>query len=84
MRAFAVTGLTLVAVVSFMLGLVVSGGTPSGVRRGVLAPAALEPHPLSISVAPVVRPGGAGVDFAEVAARLNGTVVNVDAVARDD
>ncbi len=84
MRVHALTAVGLAAVVSFLLGLVVAGGAPGGVRRGVLAPAALETHPLSISMAPAVRPAGAAVDFAEVAARLNGTVVNVDAVARDD
>lgn len=84
MKVHAATAVALAAVVSFLLGLVVAGGAPGGVRRGVLAPAALETHPLSISVAPSVRPTGAAVDFAEVAARLNGTVVNVDAVAREE
>ncbi|MBM3750589.1 MAG: PDZ domain-containing protein [Acidimicrobiia bacterium] len=84
MKVHAATAVGLAAVVSFLLGLVAAGGAPGGVRRGVLAPAALETHPLSISVAPSVRPTGAAVDFAEVAARLNGTVVNVDAVAREE
>lgn len=84
MRPFALTAVLLAAVVSFLLGLVAAGGAPVGARRGVLAPAALEPHPLSISVTPAVRSAGASVDFAEVAARLNGAVVNVDAVARDE
>lgn len=84
MRTLAVAAVGLAAVVSFLVGLVVSGGVPAGVRRGVLAPAALETHPLSISMESPVRPAGAGVDFADVAARLKGTVVNVDAVARDE
>lgn len=84
MKVYALTAVGLAAVVSFLLGLVVAGGAPGGVRRGVLAPAALETHPLSISMGPAVRTAGAAVDFAEVAARLNGTVVNVDAVAREE
>jgi serine protease Do len=84
MKSAAALAVALAAVVSFLLGLVVAGGTPSGVRRGVLAPAALDPNPLSISLAPSERIAGAAVDFADVAARLNGTVVNVDAVARDE
>jgi serine protease Do len=84
MKFLAWTAVGLAAVVSFLLGLVVAGGTPSGARRGVLAPAALDPHPLSILMTPSVRSTGAAVDFAEVAARLNGAVVNVDAVSRED
>ncbi len=84
MKPFTLTALGLATVVSFLLGLVVAGGQPGGSRRAVIAPAALEPSPLSISMTPPVRPSGTAVDFAEVAARLNGAVVNVDAVARDD
>lgn len=84
MKSFAAIAVALAAVVSFLLGLVVSGGSPIGARRGVLAPSALEPHALSISMTPAPRPAGVGVDFSDVAARLNGTVVNVDAVSRDE
>lgn len=84
MKPLAWTAVALAAVVSFLLGLVAAGGSPSGVRRGVLAPAALATNPLSISVAPTIRTAGTAVDFAEVASQLNGAVVNVDAVARDD
>lgn len=85
MKPRALAAVALGAVVSFLLGLVAAGGQPIGSRRGVMAPAALQPHPLSISVASnPVRSAGAGVDFSEVAARLNGSVVNVDAVARDE
>jgi len=83
-KPLAWTAVALAAVVSFLLGLVAAGGSPSGVKRGVLAPAALASNPLSISVAPAIRTAGTAVDFAEVAAQLNGAVVNVDAVARDD
>ncbi len=87
MKGFTITAVGLAAVVSFLLGLVAAGGAPSGVRRGVMAPIALETHPLSISTSPdltLIRPAGAAVDFSAVAARLNGTVVNVDAIARDE
>ncbi len=84
MKTLVASAVALAAVVSFLLGLVVSGGAPSGVRRGVLAPAALQTSPLSVSMSPTPRTSGAAVDFSHVAARLNGTVVNVDAVARDE
>ena len=79
--------LGLIAVVSFLLGLVVAGGTPAGSYRGVVTPAALDPRPLAISTIPAppaTVPSLEGADFAAVAARVNGAVVNVDAVARDD
>lgn len=86
MKGLAASWVALAGVVSFLLGLVVAGGVPAGVRRGVVTPAALETRPLSISMNPVLAPAGsaAGVDFAAVAARINGAVVNVDAVARED
>ncbi|MCR4374572.1 MAG: trypsin-like peptidase domain-containing protein [Acidobacteria bacterium] len=86
MKALAASWVALAGVVSFLLGLVVAGGVPAGVRRGVVTPAALETRPLSISMDPERTPAGsaAAVDFAAVAARINGAVVNVDAVARED
>ena len=90
-QARAIVGLT--AVVSFLLGLVVSV-TPARRPTNVLPP------PLSLSpVSPAASdsvpprtdvivpnagsaPAGIGVDFAEVAARLNRTVVKVDAATR--
>lgn len=87
MKGLAASSVALAIVVSFLLGLVVSGGTPVGGRRGVVTPAALETRPLSISMDPMASPAagtGTAVDFAAVAARVNGAVVNVDAVARED
>lgn len=86
MKAFAASLIALAGVVSFLLGLVVAGGVPAGARHGVVTPAALETRPLSISMDPERAPAGgaAAVDFAAVAARINGAVVNVDAVARED
>ena len=86
-KGFAASLLGLIAVVSFLLGLVVAGGTPVGSYRGVVTPAALDPRPLAISTIPappVASPSLEGADFAAVAARVNGAVVNIDAVARDD
>ena len=86
-KGLAASLLALIAVVSFLLGLVVAGGTPAGSHRGVVTPAALDRRPLAIStipVPPVTGPSLEGADFAAVAARVNGAVVNIDAVARDD
>lgn len=87
MKGLAASLVALIAAVSFLLGLVVAGGTPSGSYRGVVTPAALDPRPLAISTVPVTSmpgPSLEGADFAAVAARVNGAVVNVDAVSRDD
>ena len=87
MKGLAASLAVLLAAVSFMLGLVVAGGTPSGSYRGVVTPAALDPRPLAISTvppAPTMGPSMEAADFAGVAARVNGAVVNVDAIARDE
>ena len=78
----------LVAVVSFLLGLVASSSRTAG------APVPVRSHldrsePLQVT-APIAEPApapapisaGNGVDFAEVAARLNASVVNVDNASR--
>lgn len=86
MKMLGLSAVIFAAIVSFLLGLVAAGGNPTGTRRGVLAPAAFDTHPLTIATGPAVvtaRESGP-VDFSAVAARLNGTVVNVDAVARED
>ena len=86
-KGFATSLLALIAVVSFLLGLVVAGGTPAGSYRGVVTPAALDPRPLAISTVPalpIAIPSLEGADFAAVAARVNGAVVNIDAVGRDE
>src|SRR5262245_10642960 len=86
-KGLAASVVALIAVVSFLLGLVVAGGSPAGSYRGVVTPAALDPRPLAIStvpVPPVTGPSLEGADFAAVAARVNGAVVNIDAVGRDE
>jgi serine protease Do len=87
MKTLAASMVALIATVSFLLGLVVAGGTPSGSFRGVVTPAALDPRPLAISTIPIpsiAAPSLEGADFAGVAARINPAVVNIDAVARED
>lgn len=87
MRRFVAVIIVLVAVVAFMIGLVVAGGgvrvpqmPASAITRGGTAVPAALPEPASgTSPAP---PLATGVDFAEVAARMNAAVVNVDASAR--
>jgi serine protease Do len=85
-KGLVASGVVLAIAVSFLLGLVVAGGMPGGMRRSVVTPAALETRPLSISMGEsvgAISSAGGAVDFASVAAQLNGAVVNVDAVARD-
>lgn len=89
MRRFVAVIVALVAVVAFMIGLVVAGGggrvphVPSTAldrnAPGTAVPAAL-PTPAT-ELMPAL-PLATGVDFAEVAARMNAAVVNVDASAR--
>ena len=87
MRRFAAVIVVLVAVVAFMVGLVVAGSgirMPNGplttLSKGPLeaAPAA-EPAPAPVFATTAL---GTGVDFAEVASRMNAAVVNVDASSR--
>ena len=82
-QAGALIGLT--AVVSFLLGLVAAGPDPD--RPTTRLPSAAVEAPSPSLVAPPTVVSGAGmsapvVDFAEVAARVNSAVVNVDAAAR--
>src|SRR5687767_15072338 len=87
MRRFVAVTVVLVAVVAFMVGLVVAG---SGIRmpNGPLTtlskgPVSLAPDPVQAAVALLAPPSlGTGVDFAEVASRMNAAVVNVDASSR--
>lgn len=86
MRRFAAVALVLVAVVAFMVGLVVAG---SGIRMpdGPLTTLSKGPLPASSpaqSAAAALAPAslGTGIDFAEVASRMNAAVVNVDATSK--
>jgi serine protease Do len=87
MRRFIAVLVVLVAVVAFMVGLVVAGSgirVPSGpmtvLSRG---PMPVQATPVSTSTTLLAAPPLAtGVDFAEVASRMNAAVVNVDASSR--
>ena len=89
MRRFAVVAVVLVAVVAFMVGLVVAG---SGIRMPAGPLTRMSKGPLEalsmVAATPAAPPVFAstglagGVDFAEVASRMNAAVVNVDASSR--
>jgi serine protease Do len=88
MRRFIPILVALVAVVAFMIGLVVAGSgirVPSGPMTVLSrAPASLD-MPRIAAAAPALMapaPMATGVDFAEVASRMNAAVVNVDASSR--
>ena len=87
MRRFIPILVVLVAVVAFMIGLVVAG---SGIRvpSGPMTVLSRGPQPLpaapfaAASTLMTPAPLATGVDFAEVASRMNAAVVNVDASSR--
>ncbi|MDQ3171033.1 MAG: trypsin-like peptidase domain-containing protein [Acidobacteriota bacterium] len=88
MRRFIPILVVLVAVVAFMIGLVVAGSgirVPSGpmtvLSRG---PQPLQTSPVAAAASALMAPAplATGVDFAEVASRMNAAVVNVDASSR--
>ena len=87
MRRFLAVAVVLVAVVAFMVGLVVAG---SGIRMPAgplmtMSKGAVPEGTVPMQAAPaVLAPAGlaTGIDFAEVAGRMNAAVVNVDATSR--
>ena len=87
MRRFVVVTVVLVGVVAFMVGLVVAG---SGIRMPHGPLATITKGPVPEGAAPVQAAAafftppalGTGIDFAEVASRMNAAVVNVDASSR--
>ena len=90
MRRFIAIIIVLVAAVAFMVGLVVAGAgirvphvPASALSRGTSTMHAALPAPAGGTL-PVggATPLATGVDFAEVAARMNAAVVNVDASTR--
>ncbi|HUF23510.1 MAG TPA: trypsin-like peptidase domain-containing protein [Vicinamibacterales bacterium] len=87
MRRFLAVAVVLVAVVAFMVGLVVAG---SGIRMPAGPLMTMSKGGVAAGTAPlqappaVLAPAGmaTGIDFAEVAGRMNAAVVNVDASSR--
>lgn len=77
----------LVAVVSFLLGLVAAGTrSHDGASPYPIRPDGAASKPLAVTSEPAITPASIApsgqADFATVAALLNGAVVNVDAAAR--
>lgn len=90
MRRFIAVIIVLVAAVAFMVGLVVAG---AGIRVPSVPASVLSRGPSTVHAALSAPAGGplpiggatplaTGVDFAEVAARMNAAVVNIDASTR--
>src|SRR5216117_430116 len=79
-KRFTIVTLALTAIVSFLVGAIVAGGTnKSSVTAGT--------SPRTPSMPPVVHTGAASptsalVNFADVVERINPAVVNIDATAR--
>src|SRR5438876_8661515 len=78
-RRFTVVSLALIAVIGFLVGAIVAGGVSrSSVSAGAPARRASAEH----SVGPARAVPGPLVDFADVVARINQAVVNIDATSR--
>ena len=72
--------MALAAAVAFLVGVILGGGAPSGTRSVSSAAPALQARPGSQPAA--ASPAVTGVNFADVAERINPTVVNIDAATR--
>jgi serine protease Do len=85
MRLYVITTAFLAAIIGVLTGLLLSQPTATGARelRGQAAETAIasEPAPAA-DAAPAVSGGSASINFADIAARLNPAVVNIDATAR--
>ena len=80
MRRFTLLSVVLVAAVAFLVGLILAGGVPAGTR-------AVSTGAPVVQARPAAHPAGAsgavtGVNFADVAERINPAVVNIDAASR--
>ena len=83
-RQFAWITATLTGIIGILVGIILSSPRPAveGARQAVAA-AASEAGPAAEGVTPVQVPGSAtSINFADIAARLNPAVVNIDATAR--
>ena len=77
MRRFTVITVALASTVAFLVGLILAGQfTPSPV---VTTAPRSAPEPLSLPR--LVTPAGGAASFADVAERINGSVVNIDATS---
>jgi len=82
-RRFTIVSLALTAVVAFLVGAIVAGGmSPTTTASGVPAPhrtTTTQPTPVSARA----KVSGQLIDFADVVARINAAVVNIDATSRE-
>jgi serine protease Do len=79
MRRFTILTVALVAAVAFLVGLIIAGGfTPGPVVSTAARPV---PQPALVARASGGRGVSAGVNFADIAERINAAVVNVDATS---
>ena len=82
MRRYFVLVVALASAVSFLVGLILAGGFPAATGPAVTV--AQQPAPIraraKTAAAPTSAPGA--VNFADVAERINASVVNVDAAVR--
>jgi serine protease Do len=85
-RIFTVVTVALASAVAFMIGLTVAASlapppvAAAGAAAGLVAASA--PPPLAASRSALLGSGPQAVNFADVAARLNPAVVNIDAASR--
>src|SRR5688572_21686987 len=84
-RLFVVTTATLTAIIGVLLGLLLSVPRTASVSpsREPNAAAMTDGNPAPIAESPApTPPGPTSINFADIAARLNPAVVNIDATAR--
>ena len=79
MRRYLAVVVVLASAVSFLVGLIVAGGMPPASSRMHAQPSAASTA--SVRSGAAVAPAGA-VSFADVAERVNASVVNIDAATR--
>jgi serine protease Do len=79
-RRFTIVSLALTAVVAFLVGAIVAGGVARSTVVAGPEPKSLKAR--NITRAPDSAPPGALVNFADIVARINPAVVNIDATVR--
>ena len=83
MRRFTFVTVALSSAVSFLVGVIIAGGGANArVAGGAAAPPPVQRDGVRAAAAPNRPLGGAAVNFADVAERINPAVVNIDAASR--
>jgi serine protease Do len=80
MRRYIAVIVVLVSAVSFLIGVAVSGGL-SSMPGAIAAPARPAPAAARVGARPAGANAGGAPNFADVAERLNASVVNIDAAS---